>query len=80
MEVEELLNGVIYAGTLAGAIAAILGLLHFGLVRPLRNFLRSEIVDGLTEIKQAVEFNTSTVDELRKRLDDHINTGGHLSH
>lgn len=80
MTVEELLNGVIYAGTLAGAIGAVLGLLHFGLVRPLRNFLRSEIVDSLTEIKEAVEINTSSTDETRKRLDDHIANGGHIHH
>lgn len=80
MTVGELLNGVIYAGTLAGAIAAIMGVLHYGLVRPLKNFLRSEIVDELKDIKMAVEVNTSTTDEVRKRLDDHIANGGHLSH
>jgi hypothetical protein len=80
MTIQELLNGVIYAGTLASAVAAIMGLLHFGLVRPLRNFLRSEIVDGLTDIRHAVELLTQGTDDVRRRLDDHIEHGGHLSH
>lgn len=80
MTIQELLNGVIYAGTLSGAVAAIMGLLHFGLVRPLRNFLRSEVVDGLTDIKTAVELLTQGTDDVRRRLDDHIANGGHLNH
>lgn len=79
MTIQELLNGVIYAGTLAGAIAAIFALMHFSLVRPMRNFLRSEIVDGLTDIKHAVELLTQGTDDVRRRLDDHIANGGHLT-
>ena len=80
MTVQELLNGVIYAGALAAAVASIFGLLHFALVRPMRSFLRKEIVGSLTDIKDAVEFNTNTVEGLNAKLDDHINHGGHLSH
>jgi hypothetical protein len=80
MTVQELLNGVVYTGTLAGAIVAIFGLLHFALVRPMRSFLRKEIVGSLTEIKDAVEFNTTTVEGLNAKLDDHIAHGGHLGH
>jgi len=80
MTIQELLNGVIYSGTLAGALVAILGFLHFAMVRPLRNFLRREVVGGLTDIKDAVEINTTTLENLQGRLDDHISNGGHLSH
>jgi hypothetical protein len=80
MTVQELLNGVIYTGALAAAIVSILGLLHFGLVRPMRNFLRREIVGSLDDIKDALEINTTTVEGLESRLNDHIASGGHLSH
>lgn len=80
MTIQELLNGVIYAGTLAGAIGAVFALLHFALVRPIKNFLRSEIVDGLTDIKHAVELLTQGTDDVRRRLDEHIASGGHLGH
>lgn len=75
MTVQELLNGVVYAGTLAGAILGILSLLHFGLVRPMRNFLRSEIVDGLVDIKHAVETLTAGTQTVAQKLDDHIADG-----
>ena len=80
MTVEELLNGVVYAGTLAGSTVAILAFLHFAVVRPMKSFLRKEIVGSLVEIKDAVEVNTTTVEGLQHKLDDHINNGGHLSH
>ena len=80
MTIQELLNGVIYTGTLAGACVAIFGLLHFALVRPIRSFLRREVVGGLTDIKDAVELNTTTVEGLEQKLAAHINNGGHLSH
>jgi hypothetical protein len=80
MTVQELLNGVIYTGALAAAIVSILGLLHFGLVRPMRSFLRREIVGSLDDIKNALELNTTTVEGLEGRLNDHITNGGHLHH
>lgn len=80
MTVEELLSGVIYTGSLAAALVAILGFLHFALVRPMRNFLRREIGGVLVDIKDAVEVNTTTVQGLEQKLDDHISNGGHLSH
>jgi hypothetical protein len=80
MTVQELLNGVVYTGALAGAIVAIFGLLHFALVRPIRSFLRREIVGSLVDIKDALEVNTTTVEGLERRLNDHITNGGHLHH
>lgn len=78
MTIHELLNGVIYAGVLAGALTGIGTFLHFAAVRPLRKFLRNEIVENLVEIKEAVEANTSVTDELKHKLEDHINNGGHV--
>lgn len=78
MTVHELLNGVIYAGVLAGALTGIGTFLHFAAVRPMRSFLRKEIVENLVEIKDAVETNTQVTDDLRYKLEDHINNGGHV--
>lgn len=78
MTVQELLNGVVYTGTLAGAIVAIFGLLHFALVRPMRSFLRKEIVGSLVDIKDAVELNTTMTESLEHKLEAHIANGGHV--
>lgn len=75
MTIEELLNGVIYAGTLTGACVAILGFLHFALVRPIRRFLRQEIVGSLVDIKDAVEVLTSGTEVISRKLDEHIADG-----
>lgn len=72
MTVQELLNGVIYAGALAGALVAILGFLHFALVRPMRGFLRKEIVGSLVDIKDAIELSTSAMETLERRLQEHV--------
>ena len=73
MTIQELLNGVIYAGTLAGALAAILAFLHFAVVRPMRSFLRKEIVGSLVDIKDALEQNTAGMVNLETQLQGHIN-------
>lgn len=78
MTVGELLNGVIYAGTLAGAMGGIGVFLHFAAVRPMRAFLRKEIVGSLVEIREAVETNTQSTDDLARKLEDHIANGGHV--
>lgn len=70
---QELLNGVIYMGTLAGALAGIGLLLNWTVVRPLRGFLRGEIVAELVSIKDALEDNTTTNAMLQRQLHDHIN-------
>jgi len=82
MTVHELLNGVIYAGVLAGALTGIGTFLHFAAVRPMRSFLRKEIVGSLVEIREAVEHNTQVADDLKVKvdrlaieLDKHIVTG-----
>lgn len=78
--VEQVGHGVIYAGTLAAALTGIGAFLHFALVRPMRGFLRKEIVGNLVEIKDALEQNTSETEALKHMLEDHIANGGHLTH
>lgn len=73
MTVHELLNGVIYAGALAGALVAILGFLHFALVRPMRVFLRKEIVGSLVDIRDAVKSSTAAMENLEHQLQAHVN-------
>ena len=73
MTIQELLNGVIYAGTLAGALAAILAFLHFAVVRPMRAFLRKEIVGSLVDIKDAIELSTTALEGREHRLQEHVN-------
>jgi len=79
MTIHALLNGVIYAGVLAGALTGIGTFLHFAAVRPMRSFLRKEIVGSLVEIREAVETNTRSTDDLARKLEDHIANGGHVA-
>lgn len=79
MTVQQLVNGVVYAGTVAGALSGIGVFLHFAVVRPVRGFLRREIVANLVEIKAALDGNADTLEGLGRRLDDHIINGGHLT-
>lgn len=78
MTVHDLLNGVIYAGALAGSLSGIGVFMHFAMVRPMRRFLRNEIVASLVDIKDAVDKNTVSTDYLADKLEDHIANGGHL--
>ena len=73
MTIQELLNGVIYASTLADALAAILAFLHFAVVRPMRAFLRKEIVGSLVDIKDAVQSSTTAMEALEHQLQNHVN-------
>lgn len=77
MKVHDLLNGVIYAGALTGALSGIGVFLHFAVVRPMRGFLRNEIVSSIKDVRDAVEKNTDSTDELSRKLSDHIANGGH---
>lgn len=78
MTVHQLLNGVIYAGALTGAVSGIGVFAHFAFVRPVRSFLRREIVGSLVDIKDAVERSTTAVSSLETKLEEHIANGGHL--
>lgn len=77
MTIREFLNGVIYTGTVVGALTGIGVFIHFAIVRPMRAFLRKEIVGSLVDIKEAVEHNTKSTDDLSLKLDEHIANGGH---
>lgn len=79
LTIEQLLHGVIYAGGLAAAITAIGVLLHYLVVRPVRGFIRREIVGALVDIKDAMTENTRVTNILSHKLDDHINNGGHIT-
>jgi len=74
MTVHQFLNGIIYAGALAGALSGIALFFHYAAVRPLRGFLRREIVSSLVDIKEAVE----KLSNLEDKLDEHIQNGGHV--
>jgi hypothetical protein len=63
---QDLMNGVIYAGTLAGALAGIGVLLHFAVVRPVRKFLNSEITVHLVEIRTSLDDNGHELAQLRE--------------
>lgn len=77
MTLAELLNGVVYTGTLAGACVAIGGLAFWVIVRPLRNFLRREIVTELVSIRGSVDSSTKATEALQTQLEQHI-ADGHL--
>lgn len=76
---EQLAHGVIYAGGLAAAITAIGVLLHFCIVRPVRAFVRREIVGELVGIKDALIESTRVAEQVQQKLEDHIANGGHVS-
>ena len=63
---QDLLNGVIYAGALAGAISGIGVLLHFMVVRPVRKFLNTEITVHLVEIRESLDDNGHELAQLRE--------------
>jgi hypothetical protein len=78
INVHQLLNGIIYAGAVFGALTVIGTCLHFGVLRPMRSFLRQEIVQSLVDIKDAVLLTTTATQILERKLDDHIASGGHM--
>lgn len=73
MTVEQITNGVVYVGTVAGALSGIGLFLHYAMVRPLRGFLRREIVANLVDISHKLDANTSETQALGQRLTDHLN-------
>lgn len=76
--IADLIAGVIYTGTLTAALTGIGAFMHFAVVRPMRSFLRKEIVGSLTDIKDAVNNSTQTINDLDARLTQHITNGGHM--
>lgn len=79
MTVHQLLNGVIYMGAVAGSVTALGVFLHFVAVRPMRAFLRKEIVQSLTDINTSIKKSTTAVTSLEEKLEEHISNGGHHS-
>lgn len=91
--IEQIGHGVIYAGTLAAALTGIGAFIHFALIRPLRNFLRKEIVNNLVDIKDALEQTSNRLEdhidqadardnkigELAEMFKNHVANGGHKS-
>lgn len=75
MKVHDLLNGVIYAGALAGSLSGIGLFLHFALVRPIRRFLTREITTHLIDIKDSIDQNNDDVQRLRDRFEEHLMKG-----
>jgi hypothetical protein len=80
MTVAQLLQFIILAGTVAGAMTTIGIVIHFAVIRPFRRFIRKEIVGNLVEIKDAVG-STAGLDALSVRLDAlSARLDEHLSH
>lgn len=77
MTVSDFFNGVVYAGGLTTSVVGIFAFAQFVIVKPIRNFLRKEIVANLTSIKAAIEVNTRVTQDLDDRLTQHISNGGH---
>jgi hypothetical protein len=78
MTVAQLLQAIIMAGTVAGALSALGIVAHFAIIRPFRKFIRREIVGNLVEIKDAVggaarlDALNARLDALTARLDEHL--------
>ena len=72
---RQLGNTIIYIGAVAGALAAIGLLIHSAIVRPLRKFLRNEIVGSLVDIKDAVDNLSEETSGLKQKVTDHIQDG-----
>lgn len=72
MKVSDLLNGVIYAGALAGAMSGIGVFLHLMVVKPMRKFLSAEITTHLVQIRDAISSNGHEIAGLTQRFDQHL--------
>lgn len=72
MSVQELMNGVIYVGTVVGAITGLGAAFHFAILRPFRKFLRNEIVSNLVEIKDGLERQGKALDKVTTDLTEHV--------
>ncbi len=51
---QQVWNFIIALGTIAGAVTGIGACIHFAVVKPLRKFLRREIVENLVEMNQSM--------------------------
>lgn len=78
MTINQFLNGIIYVGTLVAAVMGIGAFAHFLIIKPIRGFLRKEIVANLVKITEAIELSHKSFAELDSRLSDHIDYGGHF--
>lgn len=61
----QITNLLATIGTIAGGMTGIGALVHFAFVRPLRKFLRREIVENLVEIN-------SSVNRLEIKMTEHM--------
>jgi hypothetical protein len=75
--IHQFLNGVLYTGAVAGALAAIGLILNICVVRPVRGFLRKEIVSSLVDIKESVDRSTIATAALDHKVELHIANGTH---
>jgi hypothetical protein len=75
--VDDIGDKIIYAGAIAGSLSALGLFAHYAIVRPLRGFLRREIVGNLVEIKTALDRNSKQLGLMKEQLKDHIRKGGH---
>ncbi len=72
MTIHQFLDGVIYSGSIAGALAALGILGHYVIVRPLRALVEDQITAHLVEIKDVLESQASGLAELDTRLQEHV--------
>lgn len=77
MEVQDLGDGLIYLGMVAGALATIGVVLRFAVVRPLQKWLREQIKPDLTAVHAEVTPNhgqslNDKITRIDDRLTDHL--------
>lgn len=65
----QITNLLATIGTIAGGMTGIGAMVHFAIVRPLRKFLRREIVENLVEIN-------SSVNRLEIKMTEHMRDPG----
>lgn len=70
ISVQDLMNGIQVLAVFCGSLLSIFAFFHFAVVKPMKTFLRKEIVANLVDINNSLQENT-------KKLDDHIANGGH---
>lgn len=73
ISLADLVNGLQVVAVFCGSLLSIFAFFHFALVKPMKTFLRREIVENLVDINKSIQDNTS-------KLDDHIANGGHTRH
>lgn len=73
MTVHAVVTGLQGLGAILGALVSIGAFIHFVVIRPLRHFLRNEVVANLVEIRDNLK-------DVEHRLVDHVENHPHTSH